>query len=244
LLLSVNGKRILVDPMLSDIGTMPPVPLTANRLRNPTIPLPMSVADLIDGTDAVLVTHYHFDHFDEAAARSLPRDMPIFCQPGDERKLKKKGFLRVEAIDDRVEWGELTIRSFPAHHAEGLLLNTILGKSSSYFIRAETESIFVTGDAVFDRSLERSIGEASPRLIVANFGSARFIVGKPITLAADSLEKIVRLAPGAKIIAVHMDAINHCGLSKDALRKSLEGTAFSGAVAVPDEGETVAFPCA
>ena len=32
---------------------------------------------------AVLATHLHQDHFDATAARLLPRDLPLLCQPED-----------------------------------------------------------------------------------------------------------------------------------------------------------------
>jgi L-ascorbate metabolism protein UlaG (beta-lactamase superfamily) len=240
-LLDLGGKRILVDPMLSDAGAMPPIPLTAHRVRNPLIPLPMSVADLIGGIDAVLLTHYHFDHFDAEAARSLPKDLPFFCQPGDAGKLRRKGFLRVRAIDGSVEWNSLVIKRYQASHGEGFPLKALMGKSSSYFIQAKAESLFITGDAVFDPSLERSLREAQPGLILANFGAARFLWGKPITLAADGVGRIRRLLPGCAIIAVHMDAINHCGLSKEELRRSIADSGLAGDVAIPREGEALTF---
>ena len=39
-LLDLRGRRILVDPMLDDAGTRPPVEQTANPVRNPPVPLP------------------------------------------------------------------------------------------------------------------------------------------------------------------------------------------------------------
>src|SRR3954447_160469 len=42
----------------------PPVPGTPNERRNPLVPLPVDPATLVDGLDAVLVTHLHADHFD------------------------------------------------------------------------------------------------------------------------------------------------------------------------------------
>src|SRR5688500_7828642 len=55
--------KILIDPILADQGTEPPIPFS-NLNKNPTIKLPMDKKELIKDVDAVLLTHYHSDHFD------------------------------------------------------------------------------------------------------------------------------------------------------------------------------------
>lgn len=74
------GKKFLIDPMLAERGTYPPFP---NSLRqdqyNPLVSLPVSLEELIH-VDAVIVTHLHLDHFDEAAQKELPKDIKMFVQ--------------------------------------------------------------------------------------------------------------------------------------------------------------------
>ncbi len=55
-LVTMNDKRILVDPMLSDVGQLPPVPFTRTLRRNPSVPLPVTL-DTFDNIDAILLTH-------------------------------------------------------------------------------------------------------------------------------------------------------------------------------------------
>jgi L-ascorbate metabolism protein UlaG (beta-lactamase superfamily) len=239
--LTVNNKKIVVDPMLSNPGALPPIPLTPNRVRNPLIPLPVDVNELISGADAVLLTHYHFDHFDSAAEKLLPKDILIFCQPGDDKKLNDKGFANLRVINEVVEWKTLSIRRFPANHGKGFLLGKILKKSSSYFIQAGDESLFITGDALLDQLLISSLRETKPEHIIANTGAAKFLFGEPITLTADALLQIKHILPKAKILAVHMDAINHCQLSKDALQKYLIENKVMADITVPNEGDCISF---
>ena len=74
------GKRFLIDPMLAKQGTYPAVPDTTSTGRgNPDCELPCPV-DALFNVDAVIVTHLHFDHFDDAAAKLLPKTRPIFAQ--------------------------------------------------------------------------------------------------------------------------------------------------------------------
>ena len=243
-LIVMENKKILVDPMLGDIGTESPYPLTANRVKNPMIPLPVEKDSLLKDIDAVLITHYHPDHFDREAENTLPKDMLIFCQPGDDEILKVKGFTNVQAIENKTEFGELSITRFPVNHGEGIWQEP-MGKSSSFYIEGnietKNESVFITGDAIFDELLETGLKETQANLIVANAGAAQFIIGKPITLTSDALNGITQLLPDTRIIAVHMDAINHCKLTKDKLKKYIAEENLAKNIDVPNEGDVLSF---
>ncbi len=95
LVLTVGGKRILVDPMLGDAGAMPPVANSPNQRPNPLVPLPVPAAALMDGLDAVIVTHTHRDHFDDAAGSLVPKHLPLFGQSEDAAKFRSLGFNRL-----------------------------------------------------------------------------------------------------------------------------------------------------
>ena len=49
------------------------------------------------------------------------------------------------------------------------------------------------------------------------------------------------LLPQANIVAIHMEAINHCLLTRSALREYVEANQVSDAVSIPQDGETVIF---
>ncbi|MEL6263961.1 MAG: MBL fold metallo-hydrolase, partial [Cyanobacteria bacterium J06626_6] len=59
--LTYSGQTLLLDPMLSEKGALPSF---AGIAPNPTIDLPVEVASILEGVDAVLVSHMHADHFD------------------------------------------------------------------------------------------------------------------------------------------------------------------------------------
>src|SRR5690606_29862434 len=102
-ILIVNGKKILIDPMLSDPGELPPVPFTRTLRRNPLTPLPVPI-HYFDQIDALLLTHRHFDHLDKKALSTLNREIPVFCQPEDQAFLEAAGFQQVYAIPQSHEW--------------------------------------------------------------------------------------------------------------------------------------------
>jgi L-ascorbate metabolism protein UlaG (beta-lactamase superfamily) len=81
------NKKYLIDPMLAEKGTYPPFPGTIRQdQNNPSVSLPTSVDDIISEVDAVIVTHLHLDHFDEAAQRLLPKDIKMFVQNEEDSK--------------------------------------------------------------------------------------------------------------------------------------------------------------
>jgi hypothetical protein len=58
-----------------------------------------------------------------------------------------------------------------------------------------------------------------------------------MTLTVGELREMVGMLPDAKIVAVHMDAINHCPLTKKALREAMTAEIKAGRVVVPNEGD-------
>jgi L-ascorbate metabolism protein UlaG (beta-lactamase superfamily) len=50
-----------------------------SELRNPLVELPFSIETIID-VDAVIVTHTHDDHWDEAAIAAIPKTLPVYVQ--------------------------------------------------------------------------------------------------------------------------------------------------------------------
>ncbi|HBE78656.1 MAG TPA: hypothetical protein DDW65_12910, partial [Firmicutes bacterium] len=84
-LISYQGKKILLDPMLSPAGALEAIPHVPNPAYNPLVELPANInlSDLLANLNAILVTHTHRDHFDNVALEILPKEIPLFCQPAD-----------------------------------------------------------------------------------------------------------------------------------------------------------------
>ena len=108
MIIEIAGKQVLVDPMLSEPGQMPAIPGVANSSDNPLVALPVNPSGLTNA-DAVIVTHTHSDHFDEAAIRVLPHDRLLFCQPADTAKIIAAGFTNAIGIDATYQWDGITI---------------------------------------------------------------------------------------------------------------------------------------
>jgi L-ascorbate metabolism protein UlaG (beta-lactamase superfamily) len=224
-ILELEGRRLLVDPMLDDAGARPPVANTDNQVRNPTVPLPFPAGDVVHGLDAVIVTHRHRDHLDGRAEELLPRDVPVFCQPEDETDLRELG-LDARPVDDELDWDGLRIARTPAQHGFGEIAESLAPVSG--FVLGD---LYLAGDTVWYDGVEETIERHRPRVAVVNAAGACFLEGGLIVMGVDDVREVVARVP--VVVAVHLEALNHCFLRRDDLRKALPS------VFVPEDGETL-----
>ena len=224
-LLELRGRRLLVDPMLDPAGARPPIEDTANPVRNPTVELPFPAEQAVDGLDAVLVTHCHKDHLDDTAERLLPRDVPVFCQPEDEERLRDVG-LDARPIDASLDWNGLTLHRVPAQHGFGAVAEALAPVSG--FVLDE---LYIAGDTVWYDGVRETIERFEPRVAVVNAGGASFLEGGLILMGIDDVREVAARVP--TVVGVHLEALNHCFVTRAEL-----AAAVPGAV-IPRDGETV-----
>jgi L-ascorbate metabolism protein UlaG (beta-lactamase superfamily) len=224
-ILGLGGKRVLVDPMLDEAGARPPIEGTVPQVRNPTVPLPFPEEDVVRGLDAVIVTHRHRDHLDTRAEELLPRDVPVFCQPEDEEALRELA-LDVHPVEDATAWDGLRITRTPARHGSGQMAE-LLAPVSGFVL----DDLYLAGDTVWYEDVGDTIERHRPRVAVVNAGGAEFLEGGLIVMGIDDVREVAARVP--TVVAVHMEALNHCHLTRAALRAALPE------VLVPDDGETL-----
>ena len=223
--LELSGRRILVDPMLDAARARPPIENTANPVNNPTVELPFPVEEVLRGVDAVLVTHRHRDHFDGTAERLLPHDVPTFCQPDDASALYDLG-LDVRPVGDTLDWNGLAIRRVPGRHGSGEV-GEALGPVSGFVL----DDLYLAGDTVWYEDVEATIDRYRPRVAIVNAGGASFLEGGLIVMGIDDVREVASRVP--VVVCVHMEALNHCHLSRADLAAAVPG------VRIPRDGETV-----
>lgn len=242
LLVTYGGRRFLVDPMLSPAGALAPVANAANDRRFPLVELPFPPADVVAGADTLLLTHLHRDHWDDVAQAAAPRDMPVFCQPEDESRLAAQGFARITPVPEAVDAGGVEIIRTGGRHGTGLH-GMAMGKVSGFVLRAPGEPVLcIAGDTVWCGEVRDALETYRPDVVVVNAGAAQFRTGSPITMDDRDVEMVCRTAPEARVVAVHMDTVNHCLLTRDLLRDALERRGLTGRVAIPADGERLEFP--
>jgi L-ascorbate metabolism protein UlaG (beta-lactamase superfamily) len=244
LILTIRSLKIIVDPMLSSARVMDPITSTPNQQRNPLVDLPLEtndLAELINSLDAVLVTHTHMDHWDAAAEELLPNDLKVFCQPEDEEKISEAGFTDVHKIEAKTAWEGIDIARTGGRHGTGRI-GEMMGPVSGYVISVDDEpKCYIAGDTIWCDEVRDALQQYNPSIVVVNAGAAQFLSGDPITMTAADVLEVCNSSPSSTVIAVHMEAINHCLLTRGDLRSAAEEAKVSQRVEIPLEGETLTF---
>jgi len=241
------GTTFLVDPMLAKKGTYPGFEGTYNsHLRNPLVELPFSVEEVIKA-DAVIVTHLHLDHWDDAAKQLVPKKMPVFAQnEEDAASIRQEGFTDVRVLtEDTVFNGTRLSRTGGQHGNDKMVADLpVLGKVSGVvFQRPGYKTVYVAGDTIWNRPVEEAISKYQPDAIILNTGYAR-IPGYDgsIIMGKEDLYRAYQAAPQAKVIGSHMESVNHGMQSRQDLRDYIvEKGMDRQRVLIPGDGESYSF---
>ncbi|ANY66155.1 hypothetical protein BBD42_06535 [Paenibacillus sp. BIHB 4019] len=238
--INYGGLAFLIDPFLAPKGTYRPFPNTANQEQfNPTVELPFPAEQLLP-VDAVIVTHLHVDHFDQAAAELLPKDMVIFAQnEHDAAAIREKGFEQVRIFTPSAQLGEVSLSRTYGRHGTGEIGERMGEVSGIVFQHAQEQTLYVAGDTIWCEETQAAIEKYEPSVIVVNGGAAQFLQGGPILMTKEDIYYAHLAAPQAVIISSHMGAVNHCMLSRPELREYAAGKGLSGVILVPEDGETI-----
>jgi L-ascorbate metabolism protein UlaG (beta-lactamase superfamily) len=247
ILIEFAGKRFLVDPMLSEKGGFPGFEGTVNsHISNPTVDLPVPVSEMLD-VDAVIVTHTHPDHWDDAAKSLVPKDTLLFAQNAkDAEEIRGAGFRNVRALEETTEFDGITMIKTHGQHGRGKALEgpigEILGQVSGIVFKHRSEkTLYVAGDTVWYRGVDESLKKHDPDVVVLNSGDAKILPDDSIIMSKQDIHEVYKAAPRATIIASHMEAVNHATLSRRELREFLVAHGMTQRVLIPADGEAYSF---
>jgi L-ascorbate metabolism protein UlaG (beta-lactamase superfamily) len=245
LVLTIHELTLLVDPMLSPLEAMDPIPNAGNQQRIPMVPLPLFAEELqqvLEGIDAVLVTHTHPDHWDASAQATLPKHLPILCQPEDQNAIEQAGFSQVLPVTEHLTWHGLQIDRTGGQHGTGII-GKKMGPVSGFLLQAEREpALYIAGDTIWCPEVEQALKQFSPDVVILNAGAPTFATGGgPITMDEEDVCLVCRNIPEAQIVAVHMETVNHCRLTRAALRAKVEEEGLGKQVLIPQDGDILTF---
>ncbi|MGE7606493.1 MBL fold metallo-hydrolase [Peribacillus frigoritolerans] len=238
------NKKLLIDPMLAEKGTYPPFPGTIRQDQsNPSVRLPTSVDDIISRVDAVIVTHLHLDHFDEAAQRLLPKDIKMFVQnEEDATELRNVGFRNVEVLQQVTVFEGIQLVKTKGEHGRGEELLKRMGEVCGVVFKHPSEkTLYVAGDTVWYEGVQEELDTHKPDIIVVNGGDNQIIEYGSLIMGKEDIYEVHKAAPNAKIISVHMEAVNHWTLSREELKNFSKEKGFSSNILVPEDGESYKF---
>lgn len=239
LLIEYGGKKILVDPMLSPKGA---IESWAGIQTNPTVDLTLPINEIVEDVDLVLVTHVHADHFDEVASKILNKSIELINQPADKAFFKKEGFTNATSLDNNVLWNDISITRIEAQHGTGEVLK-MMGKTSGFVLKAKNQpTVYIVGDAIWTDDIKKTIKKFNPDYIVVNSGGA-LIQGyenTPIIMDEAQTMALISESDKAKVIAVHMDALDHCRTTRTSLsQKAIESNIGTDKLIIPQDGEVI-----
>jgi L-ascorbate metabolism protein UlaG (beta-lactamase superfamily) len=243
LVIEIGSRRLLVDPMLCAQNALDPIQQAADTRRIPLVNLPLDDAELIQllaTVDAVLVTHTHRDHWDIAAQTMLAPDKLIFCQAASLKTIQGQGFTNAHAIAGTHHWEGITITRTGGQHGTGKI-GQQMGIVSGFVLKHDQECVYIAGDTIWCAEVATALAQHRPPLIVLNTGAAEFLQGGPITMTAGDVQQVALAAPQAKLIAVHLDTVNHCLLTRPLLKAFLLQQHLVQQCLVPDDGEELQF---
>ncbi|MFC4559759.1 MBL fold metallo-hydrolase [Virgibacillus kekensis] len=243
------GKKFLIDPMLAEKETMPPFgtgvglpPALREDQNNPLVSLPTSIDNIISNINAVIIPHLHPDHWDDAARKALPKEIKIFAQNDDDAtEIRNAGFINVEVLQENTVFEAIQLIKTKGEHGRGEILKHAGEVCGVVFKHSNEKTLYFTGDTVWYEGVQETIDEQKPEIIVANAGNNQFLVGGSLIMGKEDLYEVYKAAPDTKIIAVHMEAVNHWGLSRDELKSFINEKGISSNVTVPDDGESYSF---
>ena len=213
LIITFNNVKFLIDPWLMPKDYMQGFDACIHsETRQPRTELPLSIEQIVD-VDAVILTHYHPDHWDEFAAKALNKDIPFFVQSADDAEtVKKFGFNNVAVIESKIEFSEVSLFKTKGQHGKREIIAPLC------------EKIGMTYDAmgvVFKSENEKKLYLAgdNPDIIIVNACGAKTAIGERLIMDADDVKAVAEYVKSSTIIASHMDTVSHLSVTRDDIKK-------------------------
>jgi L-ascorbate metabolism protein UlaG (beta-lactamase superfamily) len=194
---------------------------------------------------AGLITHCrfgHFDHLDKSGSRHLAKlGIPVYCNQLDENYLQKRGVQTMPLKPNQkypfCDGFIITIETTHGYGVSGNLMVPGLG----YLLEFPGEpSIYISGDTVLTPIVKKVLTDQKPDIATLASGAASLDIGKPILMPLSEQVEFIRHAPGI-VIATHMEALNHCPVTRDQFRDAVTQEDLIHKVRVPMDGEVLLF---
>ena len=245
LVIEVEDKVILVDPMLGEKGEVGP-PFTFFRFkpqRNPTVGMPKGAMGIIEKATHCLITHLHPDHLDKKAITFLhDKNIPVICSVKDEKALLKKGLNVVQVVDywKRNDFLGGHIEGIPARHGYGFVAKPAGPVMGFYIELPHQPTVYISSDTIYTNEVGKVLKAYNPSISVLATGSAQFDIFQPLLMHMEDILRFIQDAPG-KVIANHMEAVNHCPTTRNQLGKEVQAIGLIDKVLIPYDGEVMTF---
>ena len=119
----------------------------------------------------------------------------------------------------------------------------MMGKTSGFVLKAKNQpTIYIVGDAIWTDDIKNNIKKFQPDYIIVNSGGAliKGYENTPIIMNEEQTMALIGERGKAKVIAVHMDALDHCRTTRASLReKASKLNIGTDKLIIPQDGEVI-----
>jgi L-ascorbate metabolism protein UlaG (beta-lactamase superfamily) len=249
LLIRFAGLTLLTDPNFIHAGEEIPLGygMTTRRLTDPAIEF-----DDLPELDAVILSHFHADHFDRIAETRLDPDLRIVTTPDTATELEERGFRMLTPLDTWAtteivgDGATCTVRAMPGRHAPApitIALPEVMG-SLLELRRAADEAtvavrIYISGDTIMYEGL-REIADRESVLDLAflHLGGTR-VLGMTVTMDADQGVELLETVRPRLAVPIHYDDYEAFKSPLEDFRTAVERAGLEDRVRYVARGERI-----
>ncbi|RXJ94624.1 hypothetical protein CRV00_06770 [Malaciobacter molluscorum] len=237
------NKRFLIDPLLAPKESYDGFAGTLNsHLKWPRVELPFSIEKILE-VDAIIITHLHKDHFDDFACKYIPKKMQIFCQDSHDKKiLEDYGFKNITVLCENTNYYDIKLSKTKGQHGTDDAIEKLkerLGEVCGIVFQHKSEkTLYLAGDTLWNRFVEESIEKYKPELLILSVADAINLEHGSIIMGKTDLITACKKIKDVKIIANHLEAVNHTCVTRDELKKFILDNKIDNNVLIPNDGDT------
>jgi len=201
--IQIDGKRILVDPVLS--GHASPFSFSIKAFTGSDVYLPEEIPVI----DYLFITHDHWDHLDYETIMSIkPNIKKIVTGLGTGEHFEYWGFNKDSIIE--MDWYDTValedsfrVYSVPARHFSGRGFKRNQSLWSAFLLETKAKKIFVGGDGGYDKHFAE-VGEKFGEIDLAIIENGQYNKNwKYIHLLPEEQVKVIKDLKAKKVLSVH-----------------------------------------
>lgn len=249
IIVEYNETKFLIDPWLGPKDYMEGFESALNsQIRQPRVELPFEIEKIVD-VDAVILTHFHPDHFDEYAVNALNKDIKFFVQSQKDLEIiKSYGFKNLEVMTQQgIDYKNIKLYKTDCQHGKREIIKPLCESIGMpydamgvVFKSNNEKTLYVAGDTIWCDEVSEAIDKFEPEIIVVNACAATVINGERLIMNIDDVRQVIKKAPKSTIIASHMDTVSHLTVTRKDLEEFREKESVKNLL-MPDDGEVLNF---
>ena len=168
--------------------------------------------------------------------------------PRSSEIIRDQGFKNVRILEDGTEFGGVTLSKTGGQHGTDQMyadakLAGFLGEAMGVVFQAPGQkTLYLMGDTIWRDEVDQALTQYNPEVVIVNAGYALLTgYGGAILMGKEDVARAARAKPNARIVATHMDSINHMGQTRKELKAYVVEKSIQDRVDIPEDGAVVRF---